>query len=215
MQTISLYTRQHKNSWHQLQSKGVIINKEYYVKLHLMDISDFFLAKYRRFIAMAEKIVARPEYADYPIWCSVSKANCLKPISDEIVYCLEVPRSEIIYFDGAKWDYVLNDIYIPQNKADEEDYKKQIKQLGVKDQYNFINGKYKGMYPEIEQKIIDSWQRIFEIDEWNEFAVQANLWQIKKEWVKHTVKDGEDFFAITADMADTFPPLDIENKEEQ
>ncbi|PIE76988.1 MAG: hypothetical protein CSA13_01760 [Clostridiales bacterium] len=62
------------------------------------------------------------------------------------------------------------------------------------------------MFPEIDSQIIASWQRIFEIDDWNEFKVQANLWHIKKEWVVHIVKPGEDFFEVASDMKDTFPP---------
>ncbi len=206
MKKISLYTRQHQNSRYELERKGIITNKEFYIKLHMMDISDFFIEKYRRFIAMAEKRLPRPEHADYPIWCSVSKNNCLKPTGESLVYCLEVPKDEVIYFSGIKWDLVLNNLYIPKDYADACDYQEQIKNLGVTDQYNFLDGKYKGMYPEIEKKIIDSWERIFEIDEWNEFKVQANLWHIKKEWIKHIVREKEDFFAITKDMHETFPP---------
>ncbi|WP_253730197.1 DUF3841 domain-containing protein [Treponema sp. OMZ 790] len=38
---------------------------------------------------------------------------------------------------------------------------------------------------------MDSWTRIFDIDEWNIFKVQANIWQIKKEWIKTIVNIGE------------------------
>ena len=47
------------------------------------------------------------------------------------------------------------------------------------------------MYPEIEKKIRDSWVRIFDINNWSDFIVQANIWQIKKEWVLRIIKPGE------------------------
>ncbi len=206
MDKICLYTRQHENSYYELQNKGFITNKKLYVKLHMMDIADFFLEKYDIFVALAEKIVPRPAGTDYPIWCSVSKNNCLKPIAKELVYCLEVPKEEVIYFDGGKWDYILNNLYIAKDEADANQYAEQLEKLGISDEYSIMVGKYAGQFPEIEQKIIASWQRIFDIDEWNEFRVQANLWHIKREWVKHIVKPDEDFFAITGDMQETFPP---------
>ena len=42
-----------------------------------------------------------------------------------------------------------------------------------------------------ERKIKDSWERVFDIDNWNVRQVQANLWEIKKEWVKRILKPGE------------------------
>ncbi len=206
MNKITLFTRQHENSIYELNEKGVITNKEIYVKLHMGDIFEFFDDKYKKFVEMAEKIVTKPEKVEYPLWCSVSKNNCLKPTAGEIVYCLEVPEDEIIYFDGGKWDFVLNNLYIPLDDNDKAEYDKKIESLNVTDEYSFIDGKYKGMYPDIEKKIVESWDRIFIIDNWNEFIVQANLWHIKKEWVKHIIKPGEDFFEITKDMENTFPP---------
>ena len=40
------------------------------------------------------------------------------------------------------------------------------------------------MYPDEAKRVIDSWERIFDINDWNVFEIQANLWKIKKEWVK-------------------------------
>lgn len=188
---VVLYTRQHENSLYELKNKGRITNKEIYVRLHMLDIAPYFMEKYRLFVKMAEKIVPRPEGSDYPIWCSISKRNCLRPIEKEVVYEIEVPKSEVIYFDGGKWDYVLNNIYIPKDEEDRVNYQKEIEDLGVNDEYNFIDGKYKGMYPEIEEKIRNSWDRIFQIDNWSDFVVQANIWHIKKDWVLRIIKPGE------------------------
>lgn len=189
---VTLYTRQHEHSLYELESKGRITNKEIYIRLHMMDLSTFFLDKYRTFVALAEKRLPRPEGIDFPIWCSTSEKSCLRPMEKEVVYVLHVPKDQVIYFDGGKWDYVLNDLYIPRDEEDKLAYEELVDSLGVKDQFNFIGGKYKGMYPEMEKKIRDSWERIFEIQNWNEFIVQGNLWQIKKEWVQRIVRPGEE-----------------------
>lgn len=199
METVKLYTRQHENSYYELQNKGQMTNKEIYVTLHAGADAPYFRDRYGTFVKMAEKRIPRPEGIEYPIWCSVSKRNCLKPIEKELVYCLSVPKDQVIYFDGTKWDYVLNYLYLPKDDKDKKDFEQLVKKLGVKDEFNFIRGKYAGMFPDVEEKIRKSWERIFDIDDWSDFKVQANLWRIKKEWVRHIVRPGEDLFAIDTD----------------
>lgn len=198
---VNLYTKQHKNSYYELKNKGRITNKEIYVRLHMMDIADYFSDKYGRFVQMAEKRVKRPEGVEYPIWCSVSRDNCLKPDENSLVYCLKVPHDQVIYFSAIKWDYVLNNLYIGSDKADEEAFNYRLEQvLGVPSKFSMLHGKYKGLFPREEKLIEESWERIFDLDDFNEFTIQANLWEIKEEWVCHIVRDGEDFFEITKDM---------------
>ncbi len=205
MEYVHLYTRQHENSLHELNRRGRITNKEIYIKLHMGDIADFFLEKYSLFTRMAEGFVARPEDVFYPLWCSVSKENCLKPIERELVYALRVPRKEVIYFDGGKWDYVLNNLYLPRDPEDEKAYLAELKSLGVSNSFELLMDRNKSLYQLFEERIRDSWQRIFDIDQWNPFQVQANLWEIKKDWVKYILEPGQDIFEIE-DMEETFPP---------
>lgn len=204
MEYVNLYTRQHKNSIFELEKTGVITNKELYIRLHMREISDWFLNKYKIFVSMAEKRVKRPKGVDFPIWCSVSKNNCLKPEENSLVYCLSVPKDEIILFSDAKWDYVLNNLYISKDEIDKKNYQDELKKLSVTDEFNFIEGKYKGMFPHIEKKIINSWDRIFDVETAGEYELQANLWHIKKSWVKHVVYFGEDLFEIAKDMDYSF-----------
>ncbi|NLM05994.1 MAG: DUF3841 domain-containing protein [Tissierellia bacterium] len=204
MEKINLYTKQHIKSLEVLKETGVIINKEEYVRKHMMDIFPMFSFWYGKFIEMAEKRIPRPAHTEYPLWCSVSQKNCMKPDEISVVYCLQVPKDRIIYFDSMKWDRVLNNLYIPKDEKDWKDFQNEIKELGVKDEFNFIMGRYKGMFPHIEKKIIDSWERIFDIDHFDEFQVQANIWEIKEEWIRHVVCQGEDLFEIAKDMIDDY-----------
>ena len=104
---------------------------------------------------------------------------------------LKVPEDKIIYFDNLKWDYVLNRIYIPKDAEDAKKYSKHLKELGVADGFSFFAGKYKGMFPEEEERIRKSWIRAFEIDEWSPFNVTGNIWEIRAEWVKKIIYPGE------------------------
>lgn len=189
--TVKLYTRQNDKTLYQLKRDGRIINQRVYVEMHFGDIAPLFMESYDWFTREAAKRVPKPEDVHAPIWCSISVENCLKPIEGTVVYELEVPEEEIIYFDEAKWDYVLNRIYLPKDTEDGKCYKNHLKDIGVVNGFEFFQGRYKGMYPEEEKRIIDSWQRVFQIDNWTIFNVCGNLWEIRKEWVKRIVYPGE------------------------
>ena len=188
---VRLYTRQNDKTLYQLKRDGRIINQRVYVEMHFGDIAPLFMESYDWFTKEAAKIVPKPEDVHAPIWCSISVENCLKPIEGTVVYELEVPEERVIYFDEAKWDYVLNRIYLPKDAKDGERYKKYLKDIGVVNGFEFFQGRYKGMYPEEEERIMDSWQRGFEIDNWTIFNVCGNLWEIRQEWVKRIVYPGE------------------------
>lgn len=189
--TVKLYTRQNDKTLYQLKRDGRIINQRVYVEMHFGDIAPLFMESYDWFTREAAKRVPKPEDVHAPIWCSISVENCLKPIEGTVVYELEVPEEEVIYFDEAKWDYVLNRIYLPKDAEDGKCYKNYLKDIGVVNGFEFFQGRYKGMYPEEEKRIIDSWQRVFQIDNWTIFNVCGNLWEIRKEWVKRIVYPGE------------------------
>ena len=204
MEYVNLYTRQNENSLYELKNKGTIQNKRLYVSLHMRDISDFFLEKYDYFVKMASKRVPKPDDISYPIWCSVSKENCLKPIEKEVVYAITVPKDEVIYFDGAKWDLVLNNQYVPFDEDDAKRFEKELAKRRIDNSFNIFDRKYDEMFNDLREEIMSSWERIFEITDRSEFVVQANLWQIKEEWIKHIIYPGDEFFEIVRDMEETW-----------
>lgn len=190
--TVHLYTRQNDKTLYQLERDNRIINQRVYVELHFGDIAPLFMESYDWFTQEASRRVPKPEDVKAPIWCSISVENCLKPIPGTVVYALEVPEENVIYFDEGKWDYVLNRIYLPKDKEDEAAYRKHLQEIGVVNGFEFFEGRYKGIYPEEVKRIRESWKRVFEIDRWTIFNVCGNLWEIKKEWVKHIVYPGQE-----------------------
>lgn len=108
----------------------------------------------------------------------------LRPIEDTVVYFLEIDESEVIYFDGQKWDHVLNHLYIPKDSMDQKLYMEEMKRKGFSDMFSFIDGKYANFYPLEKKRVMDSCMRIFEIEDWNIFNVQANIWEIRPEYIK-------------------------------
>ena len=189
--TVTLYTRQNDKTLAQLARDGRIVNCRTYVRLHFGDMAEHYLQSYDWFTAEAAKRVRKPDDVQASIWCSISAENCLKPIEGTVVYVLEVPEEQVIYFDESKWDYVLNRIYLPADEADRAKYDAHIKALGIPSRFDIMQGRCRGMYPQEEQRIIESWQRVFVIDNRTIFNVCGNIWEIRKEWVKRIVRPGE------------------------
>lgn len=190
--TVELFTRQNDKTLLQLKKDHRIINRREYVVLHLGDIAPLFMESYDWFTEEASKRLPKPDDVHAPIWCSISRDNCLKPIEGTVVYVLEVPKENVIYFDDVKWDYVLNRIYLPADDEDKKRYDEHIKQCGYTSSFEFFEGKYKNMFPDEMEKIRKSWVRCFDIDNWTIFNVCGNLWEIKEEWVKRIVRPGEE-----------------------
>ena len=191
METVTLYTRQNDKTLAQLERDGRVINQRLYVRLHFGDVADLFLESYEWFAREAAKRVPKPADAQLPIWCSISRENCLRVIEGTVVYVLGVPKDQVIYFDEGKWDYVLNRIYLPESQEDAAAYKAHLRDLGVSDGFQFFQGRYAGKYPEEEARIRESWKRVFTIDHWGIFNVCGNIWEIRREWIKRVVRPGE------------------------
>ena len=136
-ETVRLYTRQNDKTLYQLKRDGRIINQRIYVQLHFGDIAPLFMESYDWFTKKASAMVAKPDDVHAPIWCSISRENCLKPIPGTVVYVLDVPKEQVIYFDDEKWDYVLNRIYLPKDMEDREAYRRHLKEIGWTTDLNF------------------------------------------------------------------------------
>ncbi|MCK9444805.1 MAG: DUF3841 domain-containing protein [Tissierellaceae bacterium] len=187
MGKVTLWTRQDIRSLKDLEEKGVHRIQKWYIEEQFEDISDHYIPLYRWFVNKANEKVPKPEGVEFPIWCSISEKSMLRPIVDSVVYVVDIDESEVIYFDGRKWDYVLNHLYLPKDEEDMENYKKEIERKGLKDSFSFIDGKYASFYPLEKKKVMDSWTRVFEIEDWNIFGVQANIWEIRKDMVKDII----------------------------
>lgn len=182
---VTLWTRQNIKSLEELQTTGVIRIKINHLEEKFDEITDYIVFLYNWFVDAANKIVPKPEGVEFPIWCSVSEENMLRPTADEIVYVLEVRKSDVIYFDGSKWDYVLNHHYVAKDEKDSFEYSKDLEAKGFDNSFSFIDKKTSHFYPQERKRVMDSWYRVFEIEEWDVFKVQANIWEIKADMIKN------------------------------
>lgn len=180
---VMLFTMQDKRSLDVLKKEKRFTNKLEYAKEHFDDIYEFFREKYSYFVDKAKTIVDKPNDVKLPIWCSVSNRNCMKPDPDSVAYCLKVPADKVVYLDGLKWDYVLNNHYVPLDKQDLDDYYKYLKDHRMPNPFLIGSPDYRYLYPQEYKKITDSYDRIFDIDNWDIFAVQGNIWEFTEDMV--------------------------------
>ncbi len=179
-----LWTRQDKRILEDLNSKGRFTIAEKHIEEKQMDISSYYLNMYRWFSDKASSKVERPSGARYPIWCSVSEEYMLRKTEDTVVLKLEVPKENIIYFNGGRWDMALNHMYIPKDEDDDKEFKSELKKRGITNSFSLVEGPNAKFYPDLKRKIVASWDRVFEIENWSDiFTLQANIWEIKSEWI--------------------------------
>jgi hypothetical protein len=185
---VILWTRQDIRSLKELEKNGVIRITEDNLIEKFDLISDHIIYLYKWFVDAAKEIVPKPKEVEFPVWCSISEEYMLRPTTDQVVYVLEVDRSEIIYFDGMKWDYVLNHHYVPKDENDEQEYARDIESKGYKNSFSFVDEKTAHFYPQERKRVMDSWMRVFETDVWDKFRIQANIWEIRSDMIKDILK---------------------------
>ena len=188
---IRLYTRQSDKTLRMLKHDGRVINQRVYVQMHFGDVAPHYLACYDWFAEQASHLVPRPEGAGLPIWCATKPELCLPPIPGTVVYILEKPRDQIVFFDEARWDYVLNHRYLPADDADEAAYRRHLEDIGVFSSFEFFEGRYAGKYPEEMQRIRDSWLRVFDTPTSHAFSICGNIWEIRQDEILRIVRPGE------------------------
>jgi hypothetical protein len=81
----------------------------------------------------------------------------LRKTEDTVVLKLEVPRKNVIYFNGGRWDMVLNHMYIPRDEEDDRAFKLELKNRGINNSFTLVDGPNANFYPDLKRKIIASW----------------------------------------------------------
>ncbi len=180
--TIRLYTAQTDAVIQELTKSGVCHCREEYVNTKYAQSAVGFLIAYRWLASNAARFVPKPDGAELMYWAFTDKNYVTR--SDNVLV-LDVPRENVLLFDYAKWNRILQLNYIGTSPADEMRFSKELSLRGIS-AYSAMTTDF---YPEIKQRISESWQRLFEdagclID--NARPVQAALWEIRGEWI---VKD--------------------------
>jgi hypothetical protein len=182
---VILYSPQAKAVWQELQNIGIAFSRREYVQKKYEDCANIFLTAYDAYIRMAADIVPRPDDGAYPYWAFASMDQV--DTAGGRVMKLAVPVSEAVFFDQYDWYKVLRLSYIGTSEEDEKNFEKKLSMRGIVDPSEAV---LRPFYPDIKREITGSWSRLLRHDTAirngdtsGVRAVQAGLWQIKKEWL--------------------------------
>ena len=97
---------------------------------------------------------------------------------------LEIPLEQMLIIDYDKWGYRINCWYIPLDAADEASYNQQLKLYGIANEAQLILTDKGNYYPQLRQKIIHSWERLFTAPAADIERNVGVAWILRREWVK-------------------------------
>jgi hypothetical protein len=191
--SVILYSPQAELVWDAVLNEGTAYSRREYIYKKYEESAGIFLAAYDAYIRGAEKLVTRPEPWAYPYWAFASMQQVDQSGGGRVMK-LSVPVEQAVFFDAYDWYKVLRLSYIGDNEADEASFSQELQRRGIRDTSEVI---LKPFYPDLKRKVTDSWKKIFRHDdtirkalingEVQEIdgvrAIQAGLWQIKKEWL--------------------------------
>ena len=179
-----LYLNQTDTVWDKLMQDGVVFCKREYIQKKYAESANVFMTIYSWFVGEAQKIVKRPEGAEFPYWAQANITN-LDTSGSGHVFKVDVPSDEAVFFDYKDWSQILQFKYLAQDAKDANTFENELKKNGV-DEFKVMSTSF---YPMLKQKILNSWKNLFKnheaiLTETSDVNnVSAALWCIKKEWV--------------------------------
>ena len=183
---VKLFSPQAEAVWQAVENEGTAFSRREYVIKKYEESAGVFLAAYDAYVREAEKIVPRPDDRAYPYWAFASE-ELVDRSGGLRVMQLRVPLEEAVFFDQYDWYKVLRLSYIGGTDKDEEAFARGLEMRGIRDSSEAV---LRPFYPDVKRQITESWKRLFRHDSAirngdtsGVRAVQAGLWQIKKEWL--------------------------------
>lgn len=182
---IRVWTAQARIVIDTIEENGIYNVKREFILKKYQEISKLFLEPYDWFISRAAQKITPPLGVEYPIWtyCDPQMISNYGP-GDYIIEA-EVPSDKVIFFDQGKWLRILNLSYIPANPADEERFKRTIREYGLQHESKAVTTNF---YPEFRHEIIKSWDRLFDDSIRLSEDKMGSLWEIRKEWITNIIK---------------------------
>lgn len=181
---VSVWTKQNQGILADLEQNGRYIVKKEYIVQKMEEHATLYLDVYDWFYKAAVPFLHPPNDAKYPIWVSLAKEESIGNSDGNVQLEISVEKNRLLTMDLDKWGRIVNYMYIPMNAQDEEEHEKMLASYGIDDCTAYMTP----FYPNIKQKVIKSWDRLF--DEsiiLSEFRVGV-LWELKKEWIIEIIR---------------------------
>ena len=169
----------------ELEQTGRYEVQERYVREKNAEISDYYLGLYRWLTegCRSRGLARIPESGAYPIWLALSEAQKLPAAPGCVTFELEVPEEHLFVLDYDLWGYRVNNWYVPLDAADEAAHDEEIRRLGIVNEATLVMGDKGNFYPHMRQKLVRSWDRLFEGANEDVDHNVGVIWEIRPEWV--------------------------------
>lgn len=184
MPEITVWTKQNRAVLDQLDAAGRFIADERYMRCELEDTADIMLFIYRWLASHMPSRSVRPRDVSFPVWVSFSREATMSPESGYAVLELKVEEKLVTPVNIEKWTRITNYSYLPLDEKDESDHNRLMREMGISSAQAVMSS----FYPDIKQKIITSWDRLFD-----DAAMSTNsnayglIWEVRKEWVQKVI----------------------------
>ncbi len=183
--TVRLYASQQEVVWQAIQRDGAAYSRAEYVRAKYGIGAPVFLTAYNWFVQQAVAYVPKPEKAEFPYWAFADQYLMQTGRSSRIL-TMDVPVSEAVFFDMHDWNKIVQLSYIGQTEAEDRSFHRELSARGITTRDVMLTG----FYPDLKQKILSSWHRLFRHHEAvcrgdlsGITQLQAGLWCLKQEWI--------------------------------
>ena len=184
MSEITVWTKQNRAVLDQLDAAGRFVADERYMRSELEDTADIMLFIYRWLAAHMPSGAVRPQDVSFPVWVSFSRETTMSPEPGYAVLKLKVDENLVTPVNIEKWTRITNYSYIPLDAEDESEHNRLMSKIGISSAQAVMSG----FYPDIKQKIIASWDRLFDDAAMSGSSNAYGLmWEVKKEWVQNVI----------------------------
>lgn len=184
MESVTVWTKQHKNVLRILEEEGRYTAKKEYIHLDLQEQAPLVLECYDWLVKHAPGAEQRPSDAEYPVWVSFSNKATMMKDENTVILKLNLDPQTIAPVNIMKWGKILNYSYIPDGEQDAARHRELLAAYGVSDTKAYMSQ----FYPQIKREIIASWDRLFDdrILLGNDYKYGI-IWELRKEWVEEVM----------------------------
>ncbi|XCP84559.1 DUF3841 domain-containing protein [Roseburia hominis] len=175
---ITLWTSQSRQVIDVLERDGHCLVKKEYISKKYQETTWSFSIAYSYFAKRAAEKIARPEGAESPFWLYRDPKWAVTG-PDAKLLKFQIPREEVILFDLRKWNRILNLSPLGDEKRQKE-FEQELKRQGIMAYSDVFEKPY---YPLLKNRIIKSWDLLFEDTSQEELYTQGAAWVLRKEWL--------------------------------
>ena len=182
---LTLWTSQTKPVLDALERDGVCYNKECYIRRKYGEVADVFLTAYRAYYRNASELLPPPPEAESAYWAFADPRDMFLG-DDQTALKLEVPADQVILFDVFDWNRILQFRYLGETEEENRAFERELERRGITG-YDVLHSNF---YPDLRARILGSWKRLLRHheallsgDRTGVRAVQAGLWQLRREWI--------------------------------